>query len=111
MTAWEQVEPLCKRAGISYLNAVEKALHSMYIFSGPDYLIWAEPVDDEWQVWLAIGENSLPMFINALPFWLPKYSYIRLLRHDLNKKSRNLEKLCIKLGVDPEPLKKRQRHD
>ena len=107
MNMWHQAEQMHKDAGLDYAEALSHYMHFGYMFTGPKFMIWAEPMDDSWFIWLAIGNKCIPKFINCMPFWLPKFSFCRFLRGRNEVTSYSLDKLCRLYGIPTEHIQSR----
>ena len=106
---WEEAERLHKECLLDYKEELNYYMHNGYILSTPDAMVWAEPYNDAWFVYLAIGKGSIPVFLNAMPFWLPKFAYARfLLRNNHCLRYGNMERVCRMYNLDVNSLKNRK---
>jgi hypothetical protein len=105
---WTEAERLHEDSVLDYEEQLDYYMHYGYILSAPDGMIWAEPYQDAWLVYLAIGRGCIPMFLNAMPFWLPRFAYTRLLlRNKHCVRVGNMERICRMYNLDVDSLKRR----
>lgn len=110
--AREKVESV----GLDWDDVCEHYENFGYIFSGPDFVIFAELTTVPyrrrkvltWLVYLAIGKGAVPHFINAMPYWVPYFSFARPDRGRHELATFPAERVCRKFGIDPSHLKTRK---
>lgn len=70
---------ICERIHELYAKTPQRSLwkdlvhHFMdgFVFSGEDYLLMGERINDGWFVHIAVGEGCLEKFISLMPYHLP----------------------------------------
>jgi hypothetical protein len=111
MNVWEKAEEMHKEMGAPYAERLSYYMHNGYVFSTPNGMIWAEPHitkdGGSWLVYLLIGSGTIPLFLNAMPFWLPNFSFARLLRQKHNIRTYSTSRLCKLYAIDPKTLQAR----
>ena len=109
-TVWDIAYDLHKGSIVSYEEQLAFYMSNGYIFSTPSSLVWAEAVEDVWMIYLMVGKGSIPSFINAIPYWLPRFGYTRfLLRNEHSLRIGSMERICKFYSLDVNSLKNRTK--
>ena len=111
LNIWLLAEQLCAEHGLNFYEELDYYANYGYIISSPSSLCVFECIAFQgelcFEVWLIVGEGSIPALLNQMPFWCPQISFARPHKTNQMSKPYDTERLCRAFGVDPEPLKKR----
>jgi hypothetical protein len=109
--AWDIAQQMCEKVGLDLAEQTAYYQRVGIVVSMPHILWMAEPImtccKPQWQIALAIGKGSIPMFLQFMPFWLPYFSFARFLRQQHNLRTYPMERVCALHGIDTASIKLR----